>query len=201
MEYRVIRSDGDLQHSGILGMKWGIRRFQNEDGSLTEAGKIRYAKQQQAKEKRELKIAQKQSEKEAMANRKKEAKQRAKLTKMKPSLLTDQELKDLNNRAQMEQNFVKNYQEKGKKASGPIKNALVHDVLKPTLVAAGKSFAISAFSGKDFEDVMSNELNKAFKIGNNNSNDKQQKQDKLEKARDNGKNESKKGLFKKKGQK
>ena len=31
-----------LAHHGILGMKWGIRRYQNEDGSLTEAGKKRY---------------------------------------------------------------------------------------------------------------------------------------------------------------
>ena len=31
-----------LEHHGIKGQKWGIRRFQNEDGSLTEAGKQRY---------------------------------------------------------------------------------------------------------------------------------------------------------------
>lgn len=31
-----------LGHSGIKGMKWGIRRYQNEDGSLTEEGKKRY---------------------------------------------------------------------------------------------------------------------------------------------------------------
>ena len=31
-----------LCHHGILGQKWGIRRFQNPDGSLTSAGKRRY---------------------------------------------------------------------------------------------------------------------------------------------------------------
>ena len=31
-----------LGHSGIKGQKWGIRRYQNEDGTLTEAGKARY---------------------------------------------------------------------------------------------------------------------------------------------------------------
>lgn len=30
-----------LAHHGILGMKWGVRRFQNPDGSLTAAGKRR----------------------------------------------------------------------------------------------------------------------------------------------------------------
>ena len=34
-----------IQHTGIKGMKWGQRRYQNEDGTLTPAGKIRYGKQ------------------------------------------------------------------------------------------------------------------------------------------------------------
>lgn len=31
-----------LAHYGIKGMKWGVRRFRNEDGTLTDAGKERY---------------------------------------------------------------------------------------------------------------------------------------------------------------
>ena len=33
----------ELRHHGILGMKWGRRRYQNKDGSLTAAGKKRYS--------------------------------------------------------------------------------------------------------------------------------------------------------------
>ena len=32
-------STRELYHHGIKGQKWGVRRFQNEDGSLTDAGK------------------------------------------------------------------------------------------------------------------------------------------------------------------
>ena len=34
----------DVQHHGILGQKWGIRRYQNPDGTLTPEGKERYSK-------------------------------------------------------------------------------------------------------------------------------------------------------------
>ena len=35
-------SDASLSHHGIKGMRWGVRRYQNKDGSLTSAGKKRY---------------------------------------------------------------------------------------------------------------------------------------------------------------
>ena len=45
-----------IMHYGIKGMKWGIRRYQNEDGTLTEAGKKRAnreARKEIIKERRE----------------------------------------------------------------------------------------------------------------------------------------------------
>ena len=35
-------NNNELKHYGILGMKWGVRRYQNKDGSLTPEGKRRY---------------------------------------------------------------------------------------------------------------------------------------------------------------
>ncbi len=34
--------NNELMHYGVLGMKWGVRKYQNKDGSLTAAGKKRY---------------------------------------------------------------------------------------------------------------------------------------------------------------
>lgn len=42
MEYKIIRNNNYLEHYGIKGQHWGIRRYQNEDNSLTPAGKERY---------------------------------------------------------------------------------------------------------------------------------------------------------------
>lgn len=35
-------TENELYHHGIEGMKWGVRRFQKKDSSLTPAGKKRY---------------------------------------------------------------------------------------------------------------------------------------------------------------
>ena len=60
-----------LQHHGIKGMKWGVRRFQNKDGSLTSLGKKRYrdddvvikkgSKQRHISEQREINLNDKET--------------------------------------------------------------------------------------------------------------------------------------------
>lgn len=52
----------ELQHHGTKGMRWGIRRFQNKDGSLTPAGKKRYGVIESIKERSTQKKKQKQRE-------------------------------------------------------------------------------------------------------------------------------------------
>lgn len=90
----------ELYHHGVQGMKWGVRRYQNADGSLTAAGKRRRAKAESAqkKETKEKAKAAKKAEKAKKASyatkRKNDVKNRADLT--------DEELKKKIERIKME---------------------------------------------------------------------------------------------------
>lgn len=62
----IINEEDYLEHFGVKGMKWGVRRYQNKDGSLTSRGKKRYKrseeseeneKERKARRKRNIKIA------------------------------------------------------------------------------------------------------------------------------------------------
>lgn len=75
----------ELYHHGILGMKWGIRRFQNKDGSLTAAGKKRA-----------------QQDLEEASDDYKKAHTSKNIKKM-----SNQELNDVNKRLQMEKEYSK----------------------------------------------------------------------------------------------
>lgn len=77
-----------LEHHGILGMKWGIRRFQNKDGSLTPAGK-KQAEKRAAKEAKNKAKTKEQEAKEKAKTEEREAKAAAKAEAAEKKLRED----------------------------------------------------------------------------------------------------------------
>lgn len=117
-------SDSYLEHHGILGMKWGIRRFQNKDGSLTSAGKKRYK-------------GPSDDYKEAKALKKRGTKN-----------LSNEELSRLNERLRLEKEY-KDYTSKGesytKKAMIDAGSKLAVTAVKAAVIYAGVKYVKSKY--------------------------------------------------------
>ena len=75
----------ELMHYGIKGMKWGVRRYQNKDGTLTAAGKKR--------------------EREQTKGWSKEAKEARRIKRKSVNQMTNKELQTLNRRLDLEANY------------------------------------------------------------------------------------------------
>ena len=100
-----ITNDGELCHFGIKGMHWGIRRYQNPDGSLTEAGRARYAQKEQALQFKQERWRSKQDKKAARkeARAVKIAARKEKHKKVKD--MSDDELRERMSRVKMELDY------------------------------------------------------------------------------------------------
>lgn len=161
MEYEIYRVD-ELYHHGIRGMKWGIRRYQNKDGSLTVKGKKRYEaelkkvreeekvlknrqatrakieklearKKAAAAEKAELDEMDGKSKKRKLFGRKQKDEES---TKKSIKDMSDIELYEAINRARMEDTYRQLRPEQVEKTK-PFKK-LMNDIVTPAATNAGK---------------------------------------------------------------
>lgn len=143
--------ENELMHWGIKGMKWGVRRYQNKDGSLTPAGKKRYDKEM-AKLKEEEKIAKNKLKTQAKLNKLDEKRKEvealkrgkpiAKSTKQhsKPSVkdMSDEELRQTVNRLLMEQQYAKLNPQQVSVGQKFVKKVM-NDVVAPAATEVGKN--------------------------------------------------------------
>lgn len=134
-----------LCHFGIKGMKWGIRRFQNKNGSLTAAGKKRYQKGEQSSDEK--------TSPSSSSSRSKSI-----------SELSDTELRTRINRLNLEKQYRQLLSEgasdntkqvrEGKSFANEIKDRAVKNVFLPAAEEIGRQIVrskLAEFSNKAFK--------------------------------------------------
>ena len=159
--------ENELYHYGIKGMRWGVRRYQNADGSLTSAGKKRHARDMVENPKRAKRVEVNRWVKEDLERSKRLTDANSNMvnnlkninntriknqpkTKMDLSNMTDKEMRDRINREILERQyndmFTPQNTSKGREyASKILDNA--GSVLAVTSSALGIALAIKDLKG------------------------------------------------------
>ena len=96
----------ELKHYGVKGMKWGVRRFQNSDGSLTADGKKRYSGDNLKDIQKQVNQGKNVVDGVKKTKTKAAEKQHEKKIKSDLSQMSDKELRDIVNRLNMEERYM-----------------------------------------------------------------------------------------------
>lgn len=178
----------ELYHHGTKGMKWGIRRYQNKDGSLTPAGRKRYASETaklkdrekvlKNKERTNAKIAKLESKKAELDAREKAltSPKASTKTNSKPKPaddtpkqksikdMSDDELRTVVNRMQLEQQY-RNLNPQKVSAGRKFAEGIATKVLIPAATEVGKKVVTAMLTEAAKKTT-------GFDLGGNKKNDK-----------------------------
>lgn len=169
-----------IVHYGKPGMQWGVRLYQNKDGSLTPLGKLRYRKSKGNNKnstvtinaKKLFSVVSKKVKKSASSVAKGVSEYHEVRYKSKhPEAMTDEELNAVVNRLQMEKRYRDLMNERAEANTG-----VGRKLVKKLLAKSGDAAVDALVQGpirKRFDNLFAN-LNPKNKPGNNSNNNSQQ---------------------------